>query len=146
MAVSTDEQFRMVARELEDIARKRLGQEYLEKQERRAAQRTPFHQVMRLADEGEARASTEWTWRPMLSLDVSRDGLGLVSPTNALQIGTSVLVNCLPGHMEPMSMPGRVVRVDEVFPGMYATGIQFQFCSALLEAAHGRVVRGRDTE
>ena len=137
MARLTDEQFRAVARELENIARKRLGQEYLEKQERRSAQRTPFHQVMRLADEGEAKASTEWTWRPMLSLDVSRDGLGLVSPSDALQAGASVVVNCLPGHVEPMSMPGRVVRVDEVIPGMYATGIQFQFRSQLLEAEHG---------
>ncbi len=138
MVLSTNDQFMAVARELENIARRRLSQEYQEKQERRSAQRTPFHQVMRLADEGEASASTEWTWRPMLSLDVSRDGLGLVSPTNVLQIGTSVVVNCLPGHMEPMSMPGRVVRMDEVFPGMYATGIRFQFRSELLEAAHGQ--------
>ncbi len=82
---------------------------------------------MRLADEDEALAKPEWAWTPMLSLDVSRDGLGLVSPSNALQVGTSVVVNCLPGHMESMTMPARVVRVDEVIPGMYATGIQFQF-------------------
>ncbi len=138
MARSTDEQFKAVARELENIARKRLGQEDLEKPERRTAQRTPFHQVMRLADQGEARASTEWTWKPMLSLDVSREGLGLVSPSDALQAGASGVVNCLPGHMEPMSMPGRVVRVDEVIPGMYATGIQFQFRSQLLQASHGQ--------
>ncbi len=138
MVLLTDEQFKAVARELENIARKRLSQEYQEKQERRSAQRTPFHQVMRLANEGEATASTEWTWTPMLSLDVSRDGLGLVSSSKALQVGTSVVVNCLPGYMEPMSMPGRVVRVDEEIPGMYATGIQFQFRSELLEAAHGQ--------
>lgn len=134
MGVSTDEQFRTVARELEVIARKRLGKEYLQTQERRAAQRTPFHQVMRLEDEAEAKTRPEWAWTPMLSLDVSRDGYGLVSPSNALRVGTSVVVNCLPGHMEPMFMPGRVVRVDEVIPGMYATGIQFQFRSEFLEA------------
>ena len=127
MVLSTDEQFRAVARELESIAHQRVAQEYQEKQERRSAQRTPFHQVMRLADEDEALAKPEWAWTPMLSLDVSRDGLGLVSPSNALQVGTSVVVNCLPGHMESMTMPARVVRVDEVIPGMYATGIQFQF-------------------
>ncbi len=138
MALSTDEQFEAVARELENIARKRLSQECQEKQVRRSAQRTPFHQVMRLADEGEAEASTDWTWRPMLSLDVSRDGLGLVSPSDALRAGTSVVVNCLPGRVEPMSMPGRVVRVDEVLPGMYATGIQFQFRSQLPKAEHGQ--------
>lgn len=146
MVLSTDEQIRAVARELEDIAHQRVAQEYQEKQERRSAQRTPFHQVMRLAGEGEAVARPEWAWTPMLSLDVSRDGLGLVSPSKALPVGMSVVVNCLPGHKEPMSISGRVVRVDEVIPGMYATGIQFQFRSELLEAAHGRVVRGRDTE
>ena len=50
MVLSTDEQFRAVARELENIAHQRVAQEYQEKQERRSAQRIPFHQVMRLAD------------------------------------------------------------------------------------------------
>ncbi len=136
MVLSTDEQFRAVARELEIIARERLSKEYQEKQERRSAQRIPFHQVMRLADERDARTSAEWTWTPMLSLDVSCDGVGLVSPSNALQYGTAVVVNCIPGYVEPMSMPGRVVRVDELIPGIYATGIQFQFHSALPEAVH----------
>ena len=136
MVLSTDERFKAVARELERIAHQRVAQEYQEKQERRSAQRTPFHQVMRLAHEGEAITKPEWAWTPMLSLDVSRDGLGLLSHSKTLPVGISVLVNCLPGHDEPMIMPGRVVRVDEVIPFMYATGIQFQFRSELPEAAY----------
>ena len=31
-----------------------------------------------------------------------------------------------------------VARVDEVFPGRYATGIRFQFSSELPQAAHGQ--------
>ncbi len=138
MVPSTVEQFRAMARDLEHIARQRVAQENQKKQERRSAQRTPFHQVMRLADEDEAIANTEWAWTPMLALDLSREGLGLVAPSNALQVGTSVVINCFPGYTEPMTMPGNVVRVDEVIPGMYATGIQFQFRSELLEAAHGQ--------
>lgn len=136
MTLSTDDPLRAVVRELENIARERLSQEYQEKQERRSAQRIPFHQVMRLADERDARTSAEWTWTPMLSLDVSCDGVGLVSPPNALQCGTAVVVSCIPGYVGPMSMPGRVVRVDELIPGIYATGIRFLFHSALLEAVH----------
>ena len=138
MVMSTDEQFKAVARELEHTARKRLGQEYLEKPERRAEQRTPFHQVMRLAEKGEAEAHPDWAWTPMLSLDVSRGGLGLVAASDALRVGTSVVVHCLPGREEPMAMPGCVVRVDEVIPEMYATGIQFQYRSELPQAAHGQ--------
>ena len=138
MVLSTDEQYRAVARELENIAHQRVAQEYQEKQERRSAQRIPFHQVMRLADEGEAIVRPEVAWTPMLALDVSRYGLGLVSHWKALPVGMSVVVNCLPGHKEPMSIPGRVVRADEVIPGLYATGIQFQFGLEVPQAAHGQ--------
>ncbi len=128
MVLSTDEQLRAVARELEDIARQRMIQEYEKKRERRSVQRVPFHEVMRL------EAGTDWSCGVMLSLDVSRAGVGLLSPTHVLQVGMSVVVNCLPGHAEMMRIPGRVVRVDEVIPDLYSTGIQFLFRSDLLEA------------
>lgn len=134
MVLSTDEQLMAVAREVEDIARQRMVQEYQKKHERRSVQRVPFHQVMRLADAGETEAGTDSSCRAMLSLDVSRTGVGLVSPTHTLQVGMSVVVNCLPGHTEMMPIPGRVVRVDEVVPDLYSTGIQFLFRSDLLEA------------
>jgi hypothetical protein len=134
MVPSTDEQLVAVAREVEDIARQRMVQEYQKKHERRSVQRVPFHQVMRLADARETEADTDSSCRAMLSLDVSRAGVGLVSPTHTLQVGTSVVVNCLPGHTEMMPIPGRVVRVDEVVPGLYLTGIEFLFRSDLLEA------------
>ena len=129
MGVAVDEKFRAVARELEDIARKRLNQQYREKQERRAAHRIPFHHMVPLAEWDEARPSSEWTWRPIMSWDVSRDGLGLVSPSKKLQVDTLVVVHCLTARRMPMVIPGRVVRVHEVIPGLYATGIQFQFRS-----------------
>ena len=133
MVLSTDEQLRAMARELEDIARQRMIQEYEKKRERRCVQRVPFHQVMHLADAREA-AGTDSSCGAMLSLDVSRAGVGLLSPTRVLQVGMSVVVNCLPGHAEMMPIPGRVVRVDEVIPDLYSTGIQFLFRSDLLEA------------
>lgn len=135
MVLSTDEQLRAVAREVEDIARQRMVQEYEKKRELRSAQRVPFHQVMLLADARETEAGTDLSCRAMLSLDVSRAGVGLVSPTlHLLQVGMSVVVNCLPGHAEMTPIPGRVVRVDEVIPGLYSAGIQFLFRSDLLEA------------
>ncbi len=134
MVPSTDEQLVAVAREVEDIARQRMVQEYKGKPERRSVRRVPFHQVMRLADARETEAGTDSSYRAMLSLDVSRAGVGLVSPMHTLQVGTSVVVNCLPGHTEMMPIPGRVVRVDEVVPGLYSTGIEFLFRSDLLGA------------
>ncbi len=134
MLLSTDEQHMAVDRELEYISRQSMVQEYQKKNERRSVQRVPFHQVMRLADAGETEAGTDSSCRAMLSLDVSRTGVGVVSPMHTLQVGMSVMVNCLPGHAEMMPIPGRVVRVDEVIPDLYSTGIQFLFRSDLLEA------------
>lgn len=72
----------------------------------------------------------------MLSLDVSRAGLGLVSATNSFEVGQSVVANCFPGRAEPMCIPGRVVRLEEFIPGLYTTGIEFHVGSDLAGASH----------
>ena len=132
--VATEEQIRAVVEELEETARQRLERE--PENELRSAKRIPLHQVMRLADAREAEASTDWSWRPMLSLDVSRAGLGLVSANEGFELGRSVVVNCFPGRAEQMCIPGRVVRMEEFIPGLYTTGIEFQFSSELAASSH----------
>ena len=131
MVLPTDEQLRAMARELEDLARERLVRK--SEHERRSVERVPFYQVMRLATGRDAKAFTDWSWRVMLSLDVSRRGLGLVSPADSLQVEGSVVVNCLPGQAEQLFIPGRVVRVDETVPGLCMLGIEFEFRSDLLD-------------
>ena len=126
-----DVDLRSVAQKLEDLALERLVRK--SEHERRSVVRVPFYQVMRLATGREAKACTDWSWRVILSLDVSRYGLGLVSPADSLQVAESVVVNCLPGQAEQLFMPGRVVRVDEAIPGLCTMGIEFEFRSDLLD-------------
>ena len=108
------------------VAQERLAQK-LEPPRRSA--RVPFHQVMCLATTHDAKVDN---WTATLSLNVSRDGVGLVSPTSALKVGAVVVVDCLPGQIKQL-LPGRVVRVNEIVPGLSEIGVQFQLQSELLE-------------
>lgn len=128
MVLLKDELLVQVAGDLVAIAQERLAREH--EPERRSAERVPFHQVMCLATTHDAKADTNW--RAMLSLNVSRGGLGLVSPTNPLQVGVVVVVDCCPSQIKQL-LPGHVVRVNEIIPGLSEMGIQFQFQSELLE-------------
>ncbi len=127
MVLLKDELLVQVAGDLVAIAEERLAQEH--EPERRSAERVPFHRVMCLATTHDAKGDN---WRAALSLNVSRGGLGLVSSTDALRVGVFVVVDCLPNQPKHL-LPGRVVRVTEVIPGLCETGIQFQFQSDLLE-------------
>ncbi len=129
MAVLTTAQLRALSHTLEEIARKRVV--HTLHNEQRAAPRLPFRQVMRVC--GFQQEEMTVKWQPMLSLDVSRLGLGLISASYRLAVGTDVIVDCVPGSQKQICIPGRVVRVDSPIDNVWSAGIQFEFRSDLLE-------------
>lgn len=127
MVLLKDEILAQVAEDLVAIAQERLAKK--NDPDRQSAARVPFHQVMCLATTQDAKVDN---WTATLSLNVSRGGLGLVSPTSALKVGAVVVVDCLPSQIKQL-LPGRVVRVNEIIPGLSEIGVQFQLQSELLE-------------
>ncbi|MCG3139019.1 MAG: hypothetical protein HJJLKODD_02895 [Phycisphaerae bacterium] len=128
MAIPSIEQLRNLANVLEEIARNRL-QIHLH-DDRREAQRFPFRQIMRYATIDDARLGS--SWRQILSFNVSHLGIGVLIGEKPFRTGTMVVLDCVPGQVRKIYLPGLVVRHDTPISGIWEVGIHFQFQPQLL--------------
>jgi len=123
------EQLRHLAETLDNIARAKLFKKF--ERDRRASERIPFVGEVLIANVRDAKAGANWL--QMLSLNISSQGMSVISSSPPFSVGMSLIVDFISEEKKHFLMPGRVVRVSQPVPDLWEIGIQFQLRADLLE-------------